>query len=160
MSNPSVDFDKQINAFADKVQKRLDVFVQEFLVRTGEKLIDDSPVVTGRLKAHWHITVNPEGDSADPDRKDPIGAVTKGDLKRQAAGVKAGNMVYLINNVFAPENDPGGAGPYAYLVHATPIRYGHVGKYRPASQGFANMAIGLQAQFASEALLAAIARIP
>lgn len=160
MSTSSVEFEKQINAFADKVHKRLDAFVQEFLVRTGEKLIDDSPVVTGRLKAHWHITLNSSGNVADPSKKDPIGAITKGNLKAQAGNIKAGGVAYLINNVIAPENDPGGSGPYAYLVHATPIRYGHTGKYRPSSQGFANIAIGLQAQFANEALLAAISRIP
>ena len=52
------NFGQQLLNFKDKVEKRCLIILPETSIILQELVMNDTPVLTGRLKANWFLTIN------------------------------------------------------------------------------------------------------
>lgn len=107
MSNGSI-FSAQVAAFCAKAKGNADLVVRKIALDMFSRVIMKSPVDTGRFKGNWQVAIGsiPSGtlEIADKDGTATIAKVTA-----ETLGVKAGDVIYLVNN----------------LAYARPLEYGH-----------------------------------
>ena len=128
MSNGSV-FSAQIAEFVAKAKGNADLVVRKVALEMFGRVIQKSPVDTGRFKSNWQVSINsiPSGTigldksvSHDVDGKEHergagsarSAAAAGASLTRVntvALGAKAGQIIYLVNN----------------LDYALALEYGH-----------------------------------
>lgn len=132
-------FENQLKAFEEKVKKRSDFVLRSFVSKLTDSLIDNTPVVTGRMKASWYA-----GHQASIRRQhspDPDGSSTKSRVANQISRIKVGRTVYIINNAM----DEVTGFMYPVYVEFTNLRYGIPMAGRPRSRGFARRVVNVRA---------------
>jgi hypothetical protein len=99
-------FELQIGRFVEKAKENADLVVRKIALDVFGRVIAKSPVDTGRFKSNWLCAVGsiPEGTTVAIDISS---AITR--MERAALGAKAGDVVYLVNN----------------LPYARRLEYGH-----------------------------------
>lgn len=118
-------FDTDVLKFVKKMERRFDTYTQELGLALSVDLIQETPVVSGRLKAAWHVSQTPFGQAPN-NNKDKGGSATITKIHGQLKSVKGGSVYYIINNATSQPGDRGGAGiKYSQRVNETFIRYDH-----------------------------------
>jgi hypothetical protein len=104
----SGSFSIDIRKFVAKAKDREDVVVRKICLEMFSRIVLRSPVDTGRFRGNWQMEIGevPEGVLELDDKS---GTATISKLTAQIAGVKAGTMVFFVNN----------------LPYAIPLEYGH-----------------------------------
>ena len=107
-------FSLDIAAWVVKAGDRADLVVRKVALDLFAKIVLKSPVDTGRFRGHWTAGVNnvPSGLTG---RLDKTGSATVAAIAGAVGGVKAGDRIYLANN----------------LPYAVRLEYGH-SKQAPA----------------------------
>ena len=107
-------FELDIARFVEKAKGNIDLVVRKISLDLFSRVIEKSPVLTGRFRANWQVAIGsiPEGTL---DLTDPSGAATISRVQAVTLGLKAGDIVTLVNN----------------LPYARPLEYGH-SKQAPA----------------------------
>lgn len=89
-------FTLDIQRFADKAKGNMDLVVRKVALDIFGRVIEKSPVKSGRFKSNWLCAIGaiPEGTTLAVD---VTAAITQ--VEAAALGVKAGDVVYLVNNL-------------------------------------------------------------
>jgi hypothetical protein len=101
-------FTAQIAAFVEKANGNMDLVVRKIALEMFSRVIQKSPVDTGRFKGNWQVAIGsiPDGTLQLDDK---AGTATIAKVTAEALNVKAGQVIYLVNNL-----------PYAQA-----LEYGH-----------------------------------
>lgn len=99
-------FELNIARFVEKAKENADLVVRKIALDVFGRVIAKSPVDTGRFKSNWLCAVGsiPAGTTLAVD---VTGVVTR--MEAKALGAKAGDVIYLVNN----------------LPYANRLEYGH-----------------------------------
>ena len=92
------DFAADVAKFETKTLKKIDLAVRKISLDLFSKVILRSPVDTGRFRGNWQVSVGsiPSGTLELDDKSGPA---TVSKAAAAAAGVKAGDIIYLANNL-------------------------------------------------------------
>lgn len=91
-------FADDINRWAQRTEEKLDLAVQKIALDLFKRVILDTPVDTGRARANWQVSIGkvPNGTL---DLTDKSGQATVSKATAVAAGLEAGDIIYLVNNL-------------------------------------------------------------
>jgi hypothetical protein len=91
-------FADQVKAFERDAMRKQDLAVRKISLEIFSRVILKSPVDTGRFRGNWQVAIGsiPSG-TLDLDDKTGTATVSKADLKLM--GAKAGDTIYLANNL-------------------------------------------------------------
>ena len=84
--------------WARKVERRMDVAVRKITEGVFAGVIEISPVDKGRFKANWQPAIG-SAPSGIIEATDPSGAMVMAKVSGVVAGVKAGDVIYMVNNL-------------------------------------------------------------
>ena len=101
-------FTAQIAAFVEKANGNIDLVVRKIALDMFKSVIVKSPVDTGRFKGNWQVNIGsvPAGTVAIDDK---AGTATIAKVTAATMNLKAGQVIYLVNN----------------LAYARRLEYGH-----------------------------------
>lgn len=104
-------FSDQIAAFARKTEAKIETAIRKIALDVFSEVILKSPVDTGRFRGNWQVAIGnvPAGTL---EVEDKTGTVTIGKVQAEVLSLKAGDTIYLVNN----------------LPYALPLEYGHSGQ--------------------------------
>lgn len=104
-------FSDQIAAFARKTEAKIETAIRKIALDVFSEVILKSPVDTGRFRGNWQVAIGnvPAGTL---EVEDKTGTVTIGKVQAEVLNLKAGDTIYLVNN----------------LPYALPLEYGHSGQ--------------------------------
>lgn len=91
-------FTQQTQAWADKANKRIDLAVQKIALEAFTRVILRSPVDTGRFRGNWLVSIGSAQGGFTED-VDPSGVIIISDVKETVLTLKAGQTIYLVNNL-------------------------------------------------------------
>ncbi|MFY0682614.1 MAG: HK97 gp10 family phage protein [Thalassovita sp.] len=97
-------FAKQVQDFVDKTEAKMDLAVRKIALELFSRVILRSPVDKGRFRANWQVAVG-SIPSGILELEDKSGTATVSKADAASAGLKAGDVIYLVNNL-----------PYAQLL--------------------------------------------
>lgn len=108
------NFELDIQRFVDRAKGNVDLVLRKIALDLFKRVIMKSPVDTGRFKGNWQVAIGsiPAGVLAIDDK---TGSATISKMTAAVLGLKAGQVIYLVNN----------------LEYARPLEYGH-SKQAPA----------------------------
>lgn len=108
------NFELDIQRFVDRAKGNIDLVVRKIALDLFRRVIMKSPVDTGRFKGNWQVAIGsiPAGVL---EINDKTGSATISKMTAAVLGLKAGQIIYLVNN----------------LEYARPLEYGH-SKQAPA----------------------------
>ncbi|WP_321832615.1 hypothetical protein [Thalassovita sp.] len=91
-------FAEDINRWAQRTEEKLDLAAQKIALDLFERVIMATPVDSGRARANWQVTIGtvPNGTL---DLTDKTGQATISRATATAAGLKAGDVIYMVNNL-------------------------------------------------------------
>lgn len=89
-------FQRQLAAFSTKVEADVEDAIGEAILETGVRIIERTPVDTGRARGGWQTTIGSAPSAAEPDR-DPGDA--RGELEQAARSFQLGDEVHISNAV-------------------------------------------------------------
>lgn len=94
----ALSFSLDIRKFVDKTHDRMDLTVRYVSLELFRRVVLRSPVDTGRFRANWQVEIGglPQGTLELDDR---TGAATVSRADAELAGVRAGDTIYLVNNL-------------------------------------------------------------
>jgi hypothetical protein len=92
------NFAADLSRFADGTEKRMDLLVRKIGLELFSRVILNTPVDSGRARANWQVQIGsvPSGTLELEDRS---GAATINTATAAAAGLQAGDVIYLVNNL-------------------------------------------------------------
>jgi hypothetical protein len=93
-----MDFGDQIAAFAEKTEDKLSVSVRKISLELFSRVILKTPVDTGRARGNWQVSVGnvPNGTLEIEDKS---GSATISAATAAASGLRAGDVIFLVNNL-------------------------------------------------------------
>lgn len=108
------NFELDIQKFVNKAKGNITLVIRKIALDLFRRVIMKSPVDTGRFKGNWQVAIGsiPAGVLAIDDKS---GTATISKMTAAVLGLKAGQVIYLVNN----------------LEYARPLEYGH-SKQAPA----------------------------
>lgn len=91
-------FSAQIKQFSDKARGNMDLVVRKIALEMFSRVIEKSPVDTGRFKGNWQCAIGavPAGTL---ELFDKDGSATIAQVTADTLGVKAGDVITLVNNL-------------------------------------------------------------
>lgn len=92
------NFELQIKQFVEKAKGNVELVVRKVALDTFSRVISKSPVDTGRFKGNWQVAIGsiPDGTLELDDKG---GTVTIAKVQAEVLGLKAGQIIYLVNNL-------------------------------------------------------------
>lgn len=101
-------FELDIARFVAKAKGNIDLVVRKVALDLFKRVIMKSPVDTGRFRGNWQVAIEsiPAGTLALDDKG---GTATIARVTAETLGLKAGQIIYLVNN----------------LPYAIGLEYGH-----------------------------------
>lgn len=114
-------FADQVAAFVQKTEAKMETAVRKIALDVFSEVILKSPVDTGRFRGNWMVSIGsiPTGTVEIDDK---TGSVTIAKVQAETLNLKAGQTIYLVNN----------------LPYALPLEYGHSGQ---APQGMVRLTV-------------------
>ena len=97
-----MSFSIQIDNFVNETLQAIDNTLQEVVINIGDSLVYLTPVLTGRLRGNWQLTLGAPSNQSLV-RYDKDGGVTMRDLESKAALFTAGQVAYIVNNLIYAE---------------------------------------------------------
>lgn len=107
MSNGADQFTRSLEGFAKLTTQAMTNALRELVVDVGACVIKFSPVLTGRFKGNWQMTIGKPSSHSLPEY-DPEGDATLAKIKMMAQTLNPGEVAYIVNNL-----------TYAYNVEVT-----------------------------------------
>ncbi|WP_116654422.1 HK97 gp10 family phage protein [Pelagibacterium sediminicola] len=104
-------FSDQIAAFARKTEAKIETAIRKIALDVFSEVILKSPVDTGRFRGNWQVAIG-DVPTGTLEVEDKTGTVTIGKVQAEVLNLKAGDTIYLVNN----------------LPYALPLEYGHSGQ--------------------------------
>lgn len=118
-----MSFSIQIDNFVNETLQAIDNTLQEIVIKIGDSLVYLTPVLTGRLRGNWQLTLGAPSNQSLV-RYDKDGGVTMRDLESKAALFTAGQVAYIVNNLtYAEKIEKGGSRKSTYMVFLTEARF-------------------------------------
>ena len=98
-SMAAATFEAQLKEFSDVLLPEYQtVFVKKISMELLKKLINKSPVDTGRFRGAWVVGRNTP-DRSEPDNPDPTGIATEIKGISDIGAIREGDIVYISNNL-------------------------------------------------------------
>lgn len=98
-SMAAATFEAQLKEFSDVLLPEYQtVFVKKISMELLKKLINKSPVDTGRFRGAWVVGRNTP-DRSEPDSPDPTGIATEIKGISDIGAIREGDIVYISNNL-------------------------------------------------------------
>ena len=92
------DFSKQIEDFTKNVEAAIDQSLQEIVIEIGSSVVMLSPVLTGRFRGNWQLTLGTPSNFS-LNTYDPIGSATIAEIVQKAQFFTDGQVAYIVNNL-------------------------------------------------------------
>ena len=89
-------FSLDIGAWVEKAKDRADLVVRKVALDLSTKIILKTPVKSGRARGHWGLGVNAIHYGSGIDKS---GSATIAQVSTTIQGAKAGDRIYLANNL-------------------------------------------------------------
>jgi hypothetical protein len=91
-------FSEQVAAWSQKTEAKLELAVRKIALDAFREVIMMSPVDTGRFRGNWQVAIGtiPTGTM---ELEDKAGTATVSKVQAEAMGLKAGQVIYLVNNL-------------------------------------------------------------
>lgn len=92
------NFSDQIDAFKRKTEAKIETAIRKIAIDVFSEVILKSPVDSGRFRGNWLVSIGsiPAGTL---ELEDKTGAATISKVQAEAMGLKAGQTIYLVNNL-------------------------------------------------------------
>ena len=91
-------FEDDINKFQRKTVNKMDKIVRKVALELFARIIYKTPVDTGRARSNWQVSIGtPAAGTVEID--DKSGKATVSQATAKSAGFKAGDTIYLANNL-------------------------------------------------------------
>lgn len=90
-------FSAEISKFITHCKGNMDKTVRQAVVLTGQGVVMNTPVDTGRLRANWQF--GRAFPSSTLDMTDTSGAATIARMAGQSATLRAGDEAWIVNNL-------------------------------------------------------------
>lgn len=103
-------FAQQLASFEEKTSGKMDMAVRKIALELFSRVILKSPVDTGRFRGNWQVSIGsiPDGTLEVDDKS---GSATVSKATAATMGVKAGDVIYLANNLpYGPRLEAGYSG--------------------------------------------------
>jgi len=81
-----------------KTERKMDLAVRKIALELFSRVILRSPVDTGRFRGNWQVAIG-SVPSGTLDLNDASGTATISKATAATAGVKGGDVIYLVNNL-------------------------------------------------------------
>ncbi|MDG4650113.1 HK97 gp10 family phage protein [Roseibacterium sp. SDUM158017] len=91
-------FSGQVRRWSEKTQRKMDMAVRKITLDVFSNVILLSPVDTGRFRGNWQPAVG-RAVSGTIEAVDPSGATVTAKVQSSIQGVKAGDVIYMVNNL-------------------------------------------------------------
>ncbi|ABF63543.1 phage-related conserved hypothetical protein [Ruegeria sp. TM1040] len=91
-------FAEDIEAFASKTERKMDLAVRKIALELFSRVILQTPVDKGRARANWQVAIGTAPDGT-LELEDKSGTATISAATATAAGLRAGDVIYLVNNL-------------------------------------------------------------
>lgn len=91
-------FKSQLRAFEEKTVRKFDLLFRKVSLDAFSEVIDMSPVDSGRFRGNWQVAIG-SAPSGTIEAVDPQGTVVKAKVAGVTAGLKAGDVIYMVNNL-------------------------------------------------------------
>ena len=91
-------FEDQLKKFQVKTTRKLDLLGRKVALELFKRVIYKTPVDTGRARANWQVTIGAIADGT-LEVDDKSGGATMSKATAASAGFKAGDIIYLTNNL-------------------------------------------------------------
>lgn len=96
-------FADQLRAFEEATNAKFDTVLRSIMFEVAKRVIERTPVKTGRTKKNWEITINVlESGWREIFDQTPVGTFTEaraGEIIAALSSAKAGDTIYLSNGV-------------------------------------------------------------
>jgi hypothetical protein len=92
------NFTLDIQRFVAKAKGNIDLVVRKVSLDLFRRVIMKSPVDTGRFRGNWQVSIGsiPAGTLAVNDK---TGTATMAKVTAETLGLRAGQVIYLVNNL-------------------------------------------------------------
>jgi hypothetical protein len=91
-------FGQQLRTFEAKTLQKMETAVRKIVLDAFSEVIAMSPVDTGRFRGNWQIAVG-SAPTGTVELLDPSGAIVTARVAVVAGEVKAGDVIYMVNNL-------------------------------------------------------------
>jgi hypothetical protein len=91
-------FEDQLRAFQVKTERKLTQVGRKVALELFRRVIYKTPVDSGRARANWQVTIGAQA-SGTVEFDDTNGGATMSRATAASAGFKAGDTIYLTNNL-------------------------------------------------------------
>ena len=92
-------FDLQLDEFINKVvPEKQTAFFRKVVLEVGRKLLDKSPVDTGRFRGNWYVGINAP-DRTVSEETDKTGAKSRARARKVIERLEAGDVAIISNNL-------------------------------------------------------------
>jgi hypothetical protein len=91
-------FEADVNKFQRKTVDKMDQIVRKVALELFTRIIYKTPVDTGRARANWQVSIGTR-PSGTVEIDDKSGNATVSQATAKSAGFKAGDTIYLANNL-------------------------------------------------------------
>lgn len=100
-------FAADVRRFTIKAQGKMTAVVRKVALDAFSEVILRSPVDTGRFRGNWQVAIGAV-PSGVLDLTDPSGAAAMSQVQATAMGLKAGDVIHLVNNLpYGPRLEDG-----------------------------------------------------
>lgn len=91
-------FTSQVKTWSKKTESKLDLAARKISLELFSRVILRSPVDTGRFRGNWQVQIGtiPRGTL---EIEDKAGTATVNKADAATAGIEAGDVIYLVNNL-------------------------------------------------------------
>ncbi len=87
-----------MSSWTDETEEKLTLAVQKISLELFSRVILRTPVDKGRARGNWQVAIGSVPDGT-LDIDDPSGQATISKVTAEAAGLKAGDTIVLVNNL-------------------------------------------------------------
>jgi hypothetical protein len=91
-------FAEDIEKWAKNTEDKLSLAVQKIALELFSRVILSTPVDSGRARANWQVAIG-STPAGTLDLNDKTGQATINKTTAKAAGLRAGDVIFLINNL-------------------------------------------------------------
>lgn len=91
-------FQQEVDDFCIKTEKDMDLAVRALVLELFSLVVERSPVDTGTFRANWQVSLGTPM-TGTLDEEDKEGAVAINRIAEVVLGLKAGDTIYLANNL-------------------------------------------------------------
>ena len=91
-------FEDDLRSFEGKTERKMTQIGRKVALELFKRVIYKTPVDTGRARSNWQVTIGTTA-SGTVEIDDKSGAATMGKAVADSRGLKAGDTIYLTNNL-------------------------------------------------------------